>query len=171
MYNRYDGHRDSILRGDDNKNQRDSSAGLTAEDLMRYFSVSEFKGYDDTPKGFYNVYRNLFQKLANEEEEAYRNNPPEDEDEMHSATFYPLFGNASTPYADTEGYLGYGAYVKDFYGAWSNFSSYKSFNWMDKWKLSDAPSRLVRRAMEKENKKARETARKEYQDTVRVSAI
>lgn len=47
---RYDGHRDSILRGDDNKNQRDSSAGTAAEDLMRYFSVSEFKGYDDTPK-------------------------------------------------------------------------------------------------------------------------
>jgi DnaJ family protein A protein 5 len=47
---RYDGHRDSILRGDDNKNQRDSSAGTTAEDLMRYFSVSEFKGYDDAPK-------------------------------------------------------------------------------------------------------------------------
>lgn len=40
---------------------------------------------------------------------------------------------------------------------------------MDKWKLSDAPSRLVRRAMEKENKKARETGRKEYQETVRVS--
>jgi DnaJ family protein A protein 5 len=47
---RYDGHRDSILRGDDSKNQRDSSAGTTAEDLMRYFSVSEFKGYEDTPK-------------------------------------------------------------------------------------------------------------------------
>ncbi|KAI7872249.1 uncharacterized protein EV154DRAFT_431351 [Mucor mucedo] len=163
----YDGHRDSILCGDDSKNQRDSSAGTNAEDLMRYFSVSEFKGYEDTPKGFYNVYRNLFQKLANEEEEAYRNNPPEDEDERHSATSYPLFGNASTPYADAEGYLGYGAYVKDFYGAWSNFTSYKSFIWMDKWRLSDAPSRLVRRAMEKENKKARETGRKEYQDTVR----
>lgn len=48
--NRYDGHRDSILRGDDSKNHRDSSAGTTAEDLMRFFSVSEFKGYEDTPK-------------------------------------------------------------------------------------------------------------------------
>lgn len=46
----YDGHRDSILRGDDSKNQRDSSAGTAAEDLMRYFSVSEFKGYEDTAK-------------------------------------------------------------------------------------------------------------------------
>ncbi|CAO3645885.1 unnamed protein product [Mucor hiemalis] len=163
----YDGHRDSILRGDDSKNGRDSSAGTAAEDLMRYFSVSEFKGYEDTPKGFYNVYRNLFQKLANEEEEAFRNNPPENDDDIHSATSYPSFGKAETPFADNDGYLGYGAYVRDFYSAWSNFTSTKSFIWMDKWKLSDAPSRIVRRAMEKENKKARETGRKEYQDTVR----
>ena len=142
---------------------------MTTEDLMGYFSVSEFKGYEDTPKGFYNVYRNLFQKLANEEEEAFRNNPPEDDDEVHSATSYPSFGKIETPFADADGYLGYGAYVRDFYGAWSNFTSKKSFIWMDKWKLSDAPSRIVRRAMEKENKKARETGRKEYQDTVRVS--
>jgi hypothetical protein len=46
---RYDGHRDSILRGED-QSQKDSSAGTTAEDLMRYFSVSEFKGYEDTNK-------------------------------------------------------------------------------------------------------------------------
>ncbi|KAI8643826.1 hypothetical protein BD408DRAFT_341601 [Parasitella parasitica] len=162
----YDGHRDSILRGTDHK-QKDSSAGTTAEDLMRYFSVSEFKGYEDVPKGFYNVYRNLFQKLANEEEEAFRNNPPENDDDIHSATPYPLFGNAATPFADNDGYLGYGAYVRDFYGAWSNFTSAKSFIWMDKWKLSDAPSRYVRRQMEKENKKARDTGRKEYNDTVR----
>lgn len=159
------------MRGDDNKNQRDSSSGTTAEDLMRYFSISEFKGYEDTPKGFYNVYRNLFQKLANEEEEAFRNNPPEDEDDVHSATSYPSFGNANTPFADADGYLGYGAYVRDFYGAWSNFTTCKSFVWMDKWRLSDAPTRIIRRAMEKENKKARETGRKEYQDTVRVKYL
>ncbi|KAI7897750.1 uncharacterized protein BX663DRAFT_481195 [Cokeromyces recurvatus] len=164
----YDGHRDSILRGDDYKGQKDSSAGTTSEDLMRYFSVSEFKGYEDTPKGFYNVYRNLFQKLAMEEEEAFRNNPPEDD--IHSATDYPSFGNANTPFADNDGYLGYGAYIKDFYGAWCNFSTFKSFVWMDKWRLSEAPSRYVRRQMEKENKKARETARKEYNDTVRSLA-
>ncbi|CEP13271.1 hypothetical protein [Parasitella parasitica] len=162
----YDGHRDSILRGTDHK-QKDSSAGTTAEDLMRYFNISEFKGYEDTPKGFYNVYRSLFQKLANEEEEAFRNNPPENDDEIHSATSYPLFGNAATPFADNDGYLGYGAYIRDFYSAWSNFSSVKSFIWMDKWKLSDAPSRYIRRQMEKENKKARDTGRREYNDTVR----
>lgn len=166
---RYDGHRDSILKGDDNKNQRDSSAGTSAEDLMRYFSISEFKGYQDTPKGFYNVFRSLFQKLADEEEEAYRNDPPEDEDDERANRVYPSFGNANTPYADADGYLGYGAYVRDFYGTWANFTTCKSFIWMDKWRLSDAPTRIIRRGMEKENKKAREAGRKEYQDTVRVS--
>ncbi|KAI8080892.1 hypothetical protein BDF21DRAFT_361689 [Thamnidium elegans] len=166
----YDGHRDSILKGDDNKNQRDSSAGTSAEDLMRYFSISEFKGYQDTPKGFYNVFRSLFQKLADEEEEAYRNDPPEDEDDDHATRFYPSFGNANTPYADADGYLGYGAYARDFYGTWANFTTCKSFIWMDKWRLSDAPTRIIRRAMEKENKKAREVGRKEYQDTVRSLA-
>lgn len=117
------------------------------------------------------MYGKLFEKLAYEEEEAFRNNPPENDDEVHSATSYPLFGIATTPYADADGYLGYGAYVRDFYGAWSNFTSVKSFIWFDKWRLSDAPNRYVRRQMEKENKKARETARKEYNDTIRVSTV
>lgn len=65
--------------------------------------------------------------------------------------------------------MGYGACVKDFYGAWSNFTSVKTFIWFDKWRLSDAPNRNVRRQMEKENRKAREAARKEYNDTIRVN--
>ncbi|KAI8381146.1 uncharacterized protein BYT42DRAFT_612955 [Radiomyces spectabilis] len=166
----YDSHRDAILRGDDQKAQRDSSAGTTAEDLMRYFSVSEFKGYNDNDQGFFTVYRKLFQKLSNEEEEAYRNDPPDDYDDQRSFTSYPSFGDSKTPYADNDRYLGYGGYVRDFYNAWLNFSSVKSFSWMDKWRLSEAPNRYVRRAMEKENKKARDTARKEYNDTMRSLA-
>ncbi|OAD69727.1 hypothetical protein PHYBLDRAFT_100882, partial [Phycomyces blakesleeanus NRRL 1555(-)] len=160
----YDGHRDAILRGDDHKASRDSSAGTTTEDLMSYFSISQFKGFNDSDTGFYTVYRKLFQKLMNEEEEAHRDTP--DEDDI-SFTHYPSFGNSKTPFADSDGYMGYGSYVRDFYSAWGNFTSVKSFQWMDKWRLSEAPNRIVRRAMEKENKKARDTARKEYNDTVR----
>lgn len=72
---------------------------------------------------------------------------------------YPAFGNADTPFIEN---------VRDFYNAWLNFSTVKSFIWMDKWRLSDAPNRIVRRAMEKENKKARDTAKKEYNDVVKV---
>lgn len=119
-------------------------------------------------QGFYTVYRKLFDKLNEEEEMAYRNDPAED---GASFTRYPSFGNSKTPFADNDGFLGYGSYVRDFYAAWTNFSSVKSFRWMDKWRLSEAPNRYVRRAMEKENKKARENARREYNDTVRVNLV
>ncbi|KAI8060787.1 hypothetical protein BC940DRAFT_350378 [Gongronella butleri] len=172
----YDGHRDAILRGDDHVGgggsgaQRDSSAGLGVDDLMRYFSVSEFKGFNDTDKGFYTVYRQLFHKLAAEEEDAHQSRPPDDDlDDQDEAEFVPLpsFGSSTTPFADKDGYLGYGAYARDFYTAWCNFTTYKSFRWMDKWRLSDAPNRFARRAMEKENKKAREVGKREYNDTIR----
>ncbi|KAI9302941.1 hypothetical protein BJ944DRAFT_166328 [Cunninghamella echinulata] len=179
----YDGHRDAILRGDNHNNtgQRDSSAGTTSDDLLRYFSVSEFKGFNDTDQGFYTVYRKLFQKLAEEEEEAFRNNPTQydndDMDDIDEKDIYmslPSFGNTKTPFADNskdgQSNLGFGAYVRDFYSAWSNFSTRKTFQWLDKWRLSDAPNRIVRRAMEKENKKARDVGRKEYNDTIRSLA-
>ncbi|KAI9275702.1 hypothetical protein BDA99DRAFT_457379 [Phascolomyces articulosus] len=163
----YDGHRDSILRGDDIAAHKDSSAGTTSEDLMRYFSMSEVRGFGDDDKGYFSVYRKLFEKLCDEEESAYNCDPPDD-GEMF--TRYPMFGNSKTHFADNDGYRGYGAYARDFYAAWMNFSSVKSFQWMDKWRLKDAPNRFVRRAMEKENRKAREVARKEYNDTVRSLA-
>ncbi|KAI8991698.1 hypothetical protein BDF20DRAFT_56400 [Mycotypha africana] len=165
----YDGHRDAILRGKD-VGQRDSSTGMNSDDLMRYFSASEFSGYNDTHKGFYNVYRSLFQKLAEEEEEALRNNPNTDDThhDVHAAASYPSFGDADTLYtSDKRDSSNNEIYVKDFYSAWTSFNSVKSFCWMDKWRLSDAPTRQVRRQMEKENKKLREGARKDYNKTVR----
>ncbi|KAJ2959456.1 hypothetical protein NQZ79_g5091 [Umbelopsis isabellina] len=160
----YDGHRDAILRGDDHAGQKDSSAGTSVDDLMKYFSISQYRGYNDDPKGFYTVYRTLFQTLEEEEEQAVASGDSED---VKSFTRYPSFGSSTTPFADDDGYLGYGGYARDFYNAWMVFSSEKSFRWMDKWRLSEAPNRYVKRAMEKENKKARDTAKKEYNDTIR----
>ena len=42
---------------------------------------------------------------------------------------------------------------------------------MDKFDLRDAPNRRVQRAMEKENKKIREAAKRERNETVRVSQL
>lgn len=164
----YDGHRDAILRGDDNFDRVDSTAGTTVDNLMKYFNSFEYRGYGDDEKGFYTVYRTLFTTLDHEEADAVANDPS---DEVDSYTSMPSFGYSHTPFADDDGYLGYGGYVRDFYNAWTNFSSVKSFAWRDKWRLSDAPDRQIRRAMEKENKKARDTARKEYNDTVRVCVV
>lgn len=47
---RYDGHRDAILRGDDASGRASSGPGMSAEDLMRFFSISEFRGFDDSDK-------------------------------------------------------------------------------------------------------------------------
>jgi DnaJ family protein A protein 5 len=67
-----------------------------------------------------------------------------------------------------------------------NFTTEKDFSWMEQWNLAEAPERRVRRwikvfsslhflpeswcrLMEKDNKKLRDDARKEYNDTIRVS--
>ncbi|KAJ1534312.1 hypothetical protein HK096_004035, partial [Nowakowskiella sp. JEL0078] len=57
--------------------------------------------------------------------------------------------------------------VRDFYGRMVNFTTVKSFRWVDEYRLSDAPERRVRRAMEKHNQKLREKALREFNDTVR----
>lgn len=54
-----------------------------------------------------------------------------------------------------------------FYTAFIGFSTAKSFSYLDKWRLPDAPNRQVRRAMEKDNKKARDGGRRLFNDTVR----
>lgn len=51
-----------------------------------------------------------------------------------------------------------------------NFVTEKDFVWAETWNATDAPDRQVRRAMDRDNKKARENARKEYNDTIRVSS-
>lgn len=76
---------------------------------------------------------------------------------------YPSFGCSTTAYDDNSD-----SDVKQFYNAWLTFSTQKSFSWCDKFRLSEAPDRRVRRAMEKENKKFRDAARKEFNDTVLV---
>ncbi|KAG8213198.1 hypothetical protein J3R82DRAFT_11663 [Butyriboletus roseoflavus] len=106
-------------------------------------------------QGFFTLYRNLFSRLAQEET-------------MLSDIEYPQFGystwfwtSAMTP----------SEAVKNFYNAWLNFSTLKEFMWMDHYNTADAPDRRIRRIMEKENKKARDDARKEYNETVRSLAM
>ncbi|KAI8602813.1 DnaJ domain-containing protein, partial [Dissophora ornata] len=154
----YDSHRDAILRGDDKSNQSESSAGTTAADLMKYFSSSVYKGFQDNNAGFYAVYRNIFEKLAQEEAEAVANDRYE---ESTGEVHYTSFGCSTTAYDNNSD-----SDVKQFYNAWLTFSSQKSFSWCDKYRLSEASDRRVRRAMEKENKKFRDAARKEFNDTV-----
>ena len=151
----YDDHRESILRGSDGTNRggRGGSGGsglgsdVNVEDLWAYFNVSCYSGYDESPKGFYTVYGAIFDAMVAQEDNA-----------SEHLTDAPPFGVSSSAPAD----------VNHFYAYWLNFITCLSFSWEDEYNPLDAPNRQVRRAIEKENKKARETGRKKYIDIVRA---
>lgn len=107
--------------------------------------------FDDEPTGFFGIARETFEHLALEEEAAA------DFDGIDCPT-YPTFGSSGDGYEST---------VKPFYNGWASFTTRKSFSWKDKYRLSDAPDRRVRRLMEKENKKIRDEAAREFNEAVR----
>ncbi|KAJ7726051.1 DnaJ-domain-containing protein [Mycena maculata] len=133
---------------------RAQDRGLTVRHLSRFFDASIWSGVDDSENSFFTVYRSLFTRLQAEEA-------------LISDVEYPSFGYAGWTWAPaskpSDG-------ARTFYAAWTNFATAKDFAWMDQWNLTEAPDRRVRRLMEKDNKKAREDARREYNDTVRSLA-
>ncbi|KAL7276269.1 hypothetical protein RUND412_000735 [Rhizina undulata] len=154
----YDSHREAILRDDGDVNQSDNASRAhnvnvtTSEDILQWFSVFSAKiPHDDSPKSFYKVIGAAFSKLAAEEITACKwdNLDP---------IYYPDFGSSKSNYED---------FIKPFYAAWANFRTQKSFSWCDAYRYSDAPDRRVKRLMEKENKKLRDAAIKEFNETVR----
>ncbi|OAR05750.1 hypothetical protein LLEC1_01727 [Akanthomyces lecanii] len=154
----YDSHRDAILRGQDITSDgaeptsfRNVRMTSTEEimSLMRKFNTSI--PFNDDPVGFFSVARETFEHLALEEEAAA-------EQENVDTVGYPTFGQAEDTYEQV---------VKPFYAAWAGFATRKTFVWKDKYRLSDAPDRRVRRLMEKENKKLREDAAREFNEAVR----
>jgi DnaJ family protein A protein 5 len=108
--------------------------------------------FTDSADGFYGALRTTFATLATEEEEAcdWEGIEPYD---------YPDFGVKADDYD---------LVVKPFYAAWAGFSTRKTFAWKDVHNYADAPDRRIRRLMEKENKRLREEAIRDYNDTVRT---
>jgi DnaJ family protein A protein 5 len=107
--------------------------------------------FSDSPTGFFGFLREVFEKLAREEEVAADWEGTELPD-------YPTFGHQDDTYEDV---------VKYFYTAWSGFSTKKAFAWKDKYRYNEAPDRRVRRIMEKENKAIRAEAIRGFNDAVR----
>ncbi|KAJ1581085.1 hypothetical protein NDA11_002098 [Ustilago hordei] len=149
-----------------------SSRGLTAKALLRFFDPSLAKDLTDGDNGFFATYRRLFERLAQEERVAAPYLGEEKDSVISSADAYPSFGYSHTPYSNTKGQEAavHQTPAKDFYNVFMNFQSRKSFGWFDKYDLRDAPDRRVKRLMEKENKRARDAARREYNDAVRSLA-
>ena len=140
----YDNHREAILKGGIGDDYKDDSI-----DLFKYFSSSCFKGYGDDEKGFYTVYRTVFETLAAEDAEFSKEGDSDDE--------VPGFGDSKSPYDD----------VHLFYGYWQSYTTKRSFVWLEPYNIKDAPNRYALRQMEKENKKIRDKAKKERNEQVR----
>ncbi|KAI0893223.1 DnaJ-domain-containing protein [Annulohypoxylon nitens] len=152
----YDSHRDAILRGEDPADVEASPEYynvrlVTADEI--YTLIGRFNKrvpFDDSSHGFFTILQDTFDRIAQGEIAA-------SEWDGESSMLYPPFGTSEDD--DTV--------AKAFYGSWSKFSTKLGFAWKDKWRLSDAPDRRVRRLMEKENKKFREDGIREFNDAVR----
>jgi DnaJ family protein A protein 5 len=154
----YDSHEGDILRGGSGEGATEDhyqgNMRMTTEhDLTRM--MGQFRGnvdFSDSPTGFFGYVRETFEQLAKEEEYAgdYEDiNIPE----------YPTFGHKDDTHEDV---------VREFYAAWIGFATVKSFAWEDRYRLSDAPDRRTRRAMEKENQKFRDDGRRVFNEAVRT---
>uniref|UniRef100_A0A0B7ABF2 DnaJ homolog subfamily C member 21 n=1 Tax=Arion vulgaris TaxID=1028688 RepID=A0A0B7ABF2_9EUPU len=143
----YDKHREAILQGGLGKGDNYDDNSL---DVFQYFSSSCYSGYDNDENGFYTVYSRVFENLA---EEDYTFMPDKKHDEE-----FPKFGNSMSDYDEIVG---------PFYAFWTSFCTNKSYVWAEKYDTRDAPDRQCRRAMESENKKLRDAAKKERNEEIR----
>nr|XP_009942037.1 PREDICTED: dnaJ homolog subfamily C member 21 [Opisthocomus hoazin] len=141
---RYDNHREALLKGGVDGSYQDDTL-----DLLRYFTVSCYSGYGDDEKGFFTVYRQVFEKITREEMEYMTQEDTEE---------FPMFGDSQSDY-DTV--------VHPFYAYWQSFCTQKNFAWKEGYDTRQASNRWEKRAMEKENKKTRDKARKERNELVR----
>lgn len=175
----YDSHKLQILREDEigqtsggtyDENFYDPAvAGTMVEEIMRYFNPTLYVKIDDSLAGIYSVAGRLFDRLASEEVShgktqsldgfnKWFDDTPQANAVDPSSLLYPRFGNSKSEYAND---------VRNFYSAWSSFQTVKEFHWKDEYRYSQAPDRKTRRLMEKENKKLREAARREYNEAIR----
>jgi len=138
----YDSHRASLVPEPDagtvleevraGKTQsRHRDRGLTVRHLMKFFDPSNWSAFDDSDKGFHALYRNLFSRLAEEEEK------------WDPEAVYPSFGLSTWPWMATKGNEREAA--RTFYNQWLSFTSAKDFAWTEQWNISEAPDRRVRR--------------------------
>lgn len=151
----YDSHRSEILRGEDeiNGNHYEHDVRITTtEDIVRMLpKINSCRDFSNSASGFFNMLNAAFGTLAREEQLAceWENDDP---------ITYPEFGDANDPYDSR---------VRAFYNAWSNFATRKAFSWVDIYRYSEAPDRRVKRLMEKENRRLRDEAVREFNDAVR----
>ena len=147
----YDDHREAILRGAGGGSagggDEDDDGGF---DLWAYFSSSAYSGFGDDERGFYAAYSRVFEAVDKAERDSgAKGKPPA-----------PELGRSDAAWSE----------VRGFYAHWEAFSTGRSMAHVDLYDTREAPNRQVRRAMEKENDKARAAARKKANECVRALA-
>src|ERR1700735_1036875 len=82
-------------------------------------------------QGFFTIYRNLFDRLAREEQ-------------LSKTVEFPSFGYSTWDWAASSREQ-HSQAARHFYIFWLNFTSALEFPWSDLWNVSEAPDRQVRR--------------------------
>lgn len=123
-------------------------------DVFQYFTISCFKGYGDDPKGFYAVYREVFEKIAAEDAEFMQ-----DEEEMEQI---PKFGDSQSSYEEVVG---------PFYAYWSAYCTKKTYSWLCPYDIQEIKDRRILRAIEKDMKKDVQKAKRERNEEVSIKNI
>lgn len=141
----YDSHWEQILDDGAKENQDPLS------NLSKYSSCRCYKGFGDDERGFYSVYRELFRQV--QQHECERGSDVDSDGALSGA---PDFGNSRSPWET----------VSAFYKHWTDFSSRRSFSHADKWNPNTADNRQLRRRIEAENKKAKNAARKAFNEKI-----
>ncbi|XP_053634593.2 dnaJ homolog subfamily C member 21 [Cherax quadricarinatus] len=143
----YDRNRESILRG----KASGSDPKPETVDLFEYFSSQCYSGFNDSEKGFYTIYRQVFEKIAAKDMQYM-----DDEEEI----IIPDFGSSDTDLED----------VAEFYGYWSSYCTSMDFHWADEFDIREAQrmGRWVEKKIEKDNNKARQKARRQFNEEVRA---
>lgn len=149
----YDNHRDQILRG------KNSDYEENCLNIFEYFTASCYNGFEDTSgdlksreansKGFYSVYRDVFERIAAEDAEFMDN-----ESDIEAI---PSFGHADSSYDEVVG---------PFYAYWSAYCTKKTFTWLYEYDISEIKERRIWREIEKDQKKIVQKAKKKRNEEV-----
>lgn len=159
----YDSHRNQILSSS-SRHQAGAGGDGPAEppdapiNFTFYTTTTCYGGFQADDKGFFAVYRAVFDVVAEQEQAAYKRQKA-------------VAGAAKTPAPPPAPSFGLPSssedFVRDFYAFWSNFQTVKDFAWLDVYNASAAPGRRVRRLMEAENAKARKAGKLAFVADVR----
>lgn len=159
----YDSHRNQILSSG-SRHQAGAGGDGPSEppdapiNFAFYTTTTCYAGFEGDDKGFYAVYRAVFDVIAEQEQAAHkRQKAAAGAAKMPAPPAAPSLG---VPSSSED-------FVRDFYAFWSNFQTVKDFAWLDVYNASAAPGRRVRRLMEAENAKARKAGKLAFVADVR----